>query len=88
VLLALVAGAPARRVDCAAGGIPPSAYAGVAGKYGINKQQFFVRPVLTTSYLALNTTRPIFNDSVPLRKAINYAIDRKVLLQQGGYLSG
>jgi peptide/nickel transport system substrate-binding protein len=74
--------------DYAAGGLPPSAYAEVAAKYGINKQQFFVRPLLVTSYLAMNTTRPIFKDNVQLRKAVNYAIDRKVLLQQGGYLSG
>jgi peptide/nickel transport system substrate-binding protein len=74
--------------DYAAGGIPPSAYAEVAEQYGINKDRFYVRPLLVTSYLALNTTRPLFKDNVPLRKAINYAIDRKVLLQQSGYLAG
>jgi peptide/nickel transport system substrate-binding protein len=74
--------------DYAAGGVSPSAYSGIVEKYGINKKQFFVRPLLVTSYLALNTTRPIFKDNVQLRKAISYAIDRKVLLQQSGYLAG
>jgi ABC-type transport system substrate-binding protein len=74
--------------DYAAAGIPPSAYAEVAQKYGINKGQFFVKPQLGVSYLAFNHDRPIFKGNVPLMKAINYAIDRKAMLAQGGYLAG
>ena len=37
--------------DYAAGGIPPASYAEAAQKYGINKGQFWVKPLLSTAYL-------------------------------------
>ena len=74
--------------DYASGGIPPAAYAEAAQKYGINKGQFWVEPFLSTSYLAFNTSRGIFKDNVPLRKAVNQAIDRRALLAQSGFLAG
>lgn len=73
--------------DYASGGIPPAAYAEAAQKFGINKGQFWVEPILETSYLAMNTSHGVFKD-VQLRKAANYAIDRRALLAQGGYLAG
>jgi ABC-type oligopeptide transport system substrate-binding subunit len=74
--------------DYASGGIPPASYADAAQKYGINKGQFWVEPLLSTSYLAFNTSRGIFKDNVQLRKAVNEAIDRRALLAQNGYLAG
>jgi ABC-type oligopeptide transport system substrate-binding subunit len=74
--------------DYAAGGIPPAAYAEAAQKYGVNKGQFWVQPLLSTSYLAFNTSRGIFKNNVALRKAVNQAIDRRALLAQSGYLAG
>src|SRR4029079_5096035 len=74
--------------DYAAGGIPPSQYASVAQKYGVNKGRLFVRPRLGIQYFALNTQRPIFKNNLQLRRAINYAIDRHAMLIQAGYLSG
>jgi len=74
--------------DYAAGGIPSASYAEVAQKYGVNKSQFYVRPQLGVSYLAMNNDRPIFKGNTKLRKAINFAIDRKAILAQGGYLAG
>jgi ABC-type oligopeptide transport system substrate-binding subunit len=74
--------------DYAAGGIPSAAYAEVAQKYGINKGQFWVKPQLGVSYLAMNNDRPLFKGNTKLRRAINYAIDRKALLNQSGYLAG
>jgi ABC-type oligopeptide transport system substrate-binding subunit len=74
--------------DYAAGGIPPASYAEAAQKYGINKGQFWVKPLLSTSYLAFNTSRGIFKNNVALRKAVNQAIDRRALLAQNGYLAG
>ena len=74
--------------DYASGGIPPASYAEAAQKYGINKGQFWVEPLLSTSYLAFNTSRGIFKDNVALRKAVNQAIDRRALLAQSGYLAG
>jgi len=74
--------------DYASGGIPPASYAEAAQKYGINKGQFWVKPFLSTAYLAFNTSRGIFKNNVSLRKAVNQAIDRRALLAQGGYLAG
>jgi len=76
--------------DYAAGGIPPASFAEAAQKYGINKGQFWVKPQLGVSYLAFNHDRPMFKgaNGTALAKAINYAIDRKALLTQSGYLAG
>ena len=74
--------------DYAAGGIPPAAYAEAAQKYGVNKSQFWVKPLLSTAYLAFNTSRGVFKDNVALRKAVNQAIDRRALLSQSGFLAG
>jgi ABC-type oligopeptide transport system substrate-binding subunit len=60
--------------------IPPPLYfapeRGLARKYGINKTQFHVRPGFTLRAFILNTSRPLFRGNLPLRKAVNYAIDR------------
>jgi ABC-type oligopeptide transport system substrate-binding subunit len=76
--------------DYAAGGIPPAAYAEAAQKYGVNRGQFWVKPQLGVSYLAFNHDRALFKGAkgTALAKAINYAIDRKAMLAQGGYLAG
>jgi ABC-type oligopeptide transport system substrate-binding subunit len=76
------------QTDYAAGGIPPAAYAEAAQKYGINKGQFWVKPLLSTAYLGFNTSRGVFKDNLPLRKAVNEAIDRRAMLSQSGYLAG
>jgi YVTN family beta-propeller protein len=59
--------------------------ASTAARYG--KQRYFVSPTLTLNFLNLNTSRPLFSD-VRLRKAVNYAIDRRALARQGGFGSG
>jgi peptide/nickel transport system substrate-binding protein len=76
--------------DYAAQGIPPASYAEAAQKYGVNKGQFWVKPQLGVTYLAFNHDRPLFKGAAgtALAKAINYAIDRKAMLAQGGYLAG
>ncbi len=76
--------------DYAAQGIPPASYAEAAQKYGINKGQFWVKPILGVRYLAFNHDRPLFKGAsgTALAKAINYAVDRKAILVQLGYLAG
>jgi len=76
--------------DYAAGGIPPASYSEAAQKYGVNRGQFWVKPQIGISYLAMNHDRPLFKGAkgTALAKAINYAIDRKAMLAQGGYLAG
>jgi ABC-type oligopeptide transport system substrate-binding subunit len=76
--------------DYAAQGIPPASYAEAAQKYGINKTQFWAKPIMSINYLAFNHDRPLFKGAagIALKKAISYAIDRKALLAQSGYLAG
>ena len=48
------------------------------------------RPTLSTWYFAFNHDRPAFRGrgQIPLKKAINYAIDRPALARAFGYLAG
>jgi len=82
------------KTDYPADGVPPAAYADLWNKYGptstagkSGKQQFYVNPILAVRYVAMNTSRPTFQN-VGLRKAVNYALDRKTILQQSGSYAG
>lgn len=68
------------------GGLPPTVHAGLAKKYGINKGRYFVHPEIATRYLALNNQR-IFSNT-KLRKAANFAIDRKGMINLRGAFAG
>jgi ABC-type oligopeptide transport system substrate-binding subunit len=64
----------------------------LAEKYGINRPggQFFVSPGVATWFVAFNHERPAFRGpgQIPLKKAINFAIDRPELARAFGYLAG
>jgi peptide/nickel transport system substrate-binding protein len=45
--------------------------------YGLNKRQFYVRPGFTFRGFVLNTNSTLFRGNLPLRQAVNFAIDRK-----------
>jgi peptide/nickel transport system substrate-binding protein len=51
----------------------------LAGKYGLNRSRFFVKPGLTLQLVAFNSSRPLFRDNAALRQAVNFALDRSVL---------
>ena len=57
---------------------------GLADKYGINKSRLFLKPGLTLRILAFNSSRPLFNGNVALRKAVNFALNRRALVGTGG----
>jgi ABC-type oligopeptide transport system substrate-binding subunit len=78
------------QTDYADGGIPAASYADAAQKYGINKGQFWVKPALGVRYFAFNHDRQLFKGAsgTALAKAINYIVDRKAVLAQGGFLAG
>ena len=77
---------------CVVNGVPTTSYQSLAATYGINRAggQFFVAPTLTTWYFAFNHDRPAFRGAgqIPLKKAINQAIDRPALARTFGYLAG
>jgi len=51
------------------------------GKYGVNRSQYFIKRGTSTFYMALNTARPLFKNNAPLRRAVNYAVDRSAVLR-------
>ena len=69
---------------------PPAQAKELSEKYGINKAngQFFVKPQTTFWYIAMNTTRPLFQGNAKLRQAVSNAIDRRFMVAQHGYLAG
>jgi peptide/nickel transport system substrate-binding protein len=70
------------------GWVPPTYYAERSGplvtKYGVNRSQFFVKPGLRLYGFNLNTSRPLFRDNPRLRRALNFAIDRRALARTLG----
>src|SRR6266540_2829033 len=60
----------------------------LARRYGVNRSQFFVYPGGSVHYLALNTSRPLFRNNARLRRAINFAIDRRAVIGAYGPYSG
>jgi peptide/nickel transport system substrate-binding protein len=82
-------------LDYCVDGVPPETYAGIAKKYGISKNpgkvnsgQYQENAEVGFSYVAMNMQRPIWKGNVKLRKAVNYIINRKALIAQGGFHSG
>jgi ABC-type transport system substrate-binding protein len=68
---------------------PPNYFAAdrrLAAKYGVNKSQFFVRRGFTFRGLALNTSRPLFENNIRLRQAVNFAVDRSAMQRYAGGL--
>ena len=70
-------------------GLVPGVYARLARRYGpatrsasIGRQRYFLNPALALDYLLLNTRRPLFAH-LRLRRAVNYAIDRRALARLG-----
>ncbi len=66
----------------------PLSAAELARRYGVNKSQFFVYPGGSVHYLALNTARPLFRNNARLRRAVNFAIDRRAVIRAYGPYSG
>jgi ABC-type transport system substrate-binding protein len=68
-------------------GLPPTAHAPLAGQYGVNKGRYFVHPLNSIFYIALNTSRPFFKDAAA-RRAVSYAIDRNQMVRVAGLYAG
>ena len=88
----LAAGDRAERRDgldrLRAQGLDPTSWKRLADKYGVNKGRVYIAPSLSVFYLAMNNDRPLFKNNLPLRQAVNFAIDRRALLSQSGFGAG
>jgi ABC-type transport system substrate-binding protein len=67
---------------------PASDLPSLVRRYGLNRSRLFAFPVLSTRLLALNSARRLFHGNPSLRRAVNYALDRRALVRTRGYLNG
>jgi len=70
------------------GPVPPANVEEVRKQFGKNKTRYWVKPTACTGYLPMNTARPLFKGNANLRKAINYAVNRKDYVEQAGLDGG
>jgi YVTN family beta-propeller protein len=84
----------AGRADYALQGVPREAHARLSARYGpgsaaakAGRQQYFVTPQLGVDFLVLNARRRLFA-SVRLRRAVNYAVDRRALAPNDAFARG
>jgi peptide/nickel transport system substrate-binding protein len=56
----------------------------LAAKYGLNRSRFFVTPGYEFRGYAFNTRSALFRDNPRLRRAVNFAIDRRALARVFG----
>ena len=59
----------------------------LAQRYGVNRSQFFVVRGSGVRVFHLNMSRPLFRNNPKLRQAVNFAVDRKALAREVGYLA-
>jgi peptide/nickel transport system substrate-binding protein len=62
----------------------------LVAKYGVNhSRRLFAKPGLTMRMFAFNSSRPLFRNNPRLRRAVNFALDRRALQAvAGGPLAG
>src|SRR5919201_1142072 len=75
-------------VDYDLGGHPGTEDARLGRQYGVNRRQYFVNPDISTKYFSMNNMHAPFAGNLALRKAVNYAIDRKALIATQGAFAG
>jgi peptide/nickel transport system substrate-binding protein len=68
--------------------IPSSEVQNVANKYGVNKTRFWAKSQGCVGWLAFNNSGGMFDDNVPMRKAVNWAIDRSAYVALAGPYAG
>ncbi len=66
------------------GPLPAAEVQGVASQYGVNKSRFWARPVGCIGALSFNNNRPLFRNNLALRRAVNWAVDRRAYAGTAG----
>jgi len=68
---------------------PPSAEVGGLGtRYGVNTSRFWAMPVNCIGWLLFNNDHGLFKDNVAMRRAVNWAVDRKAYASLSGPYTG
>jgi peptide/nickel transport system substrate-binding protein len=53
----------------------------LVARYGVNGPRFFVRPGFILRHIPFNYSRPLFRNNPRLRRAVNFALDRRALVR-------
>lgn len=56
----------------------------LVARHGVNRQRFFVTHGRGITMMHLNASRPLFRDNPRLRRAVNFALDRRALVRELG----
>ena len=71
------------------GPVPAAEAQNLANQYGVNQTRFWSKPVNCIGSVTFNNTSGLFDDNVPMRKALNWALDRRAFAAQAGpYAAG
>ena len=70
------------------GPLPAAEVQNVANEYGVNRTRFWAKAQNCLGYLPLNMANDLFRGNPKLRRAINYAIDRRAYVAQAGPYAG
>ena len=66
------------------GPLPVGSVRTVAKAYGVNRTRFWAKPTSCVDLLTLNSRRPLFRRNLPLRRALNWVVDRRAFAAQAG----
>ncbi len=66
------------------GPLPAAHVLEVAKAYRVNRTRFWVKPTSCLGLLAINSERPLLRNNTALRRALNWAVDRKAYAAAGG----
>jgi ABC-type oligopeptide transport system substrate-binding subunit len=70
------------------GPVPAAEVQNIANQYGVNKTRFWAKSQGCVGWLAFNNSRGLFDDNAPMRKAVNWAVDRTAYVALGGPYAG
>jgi ABC-type oligopeptide transport system substrate-binding subunit len=66
----------------------PDQIPAIVAKYGVNKSRFWAKPVNCVGWLVFNNNHGLFKNNISMRKAVNWAVDRKAYVAQAGPSAG
>jgi ABC-type oligopeptide transport system substrate-binding subunit len=62
----------------------PDQIPGLVAKYGVNKSRFWAKPENCVGWLLFNNKHGLFKNNISMRKAVNWAVDRKAYVATAG----
>ena len=71
-----------------ASGARTSFFCRASSRCATNKSRFWAKPVNCIGWLLFNNTHGLFKNNIPMRKAVNWALDRKAYAAQAGPYAG